>query len=104
MQGELIREKEAKDEVVIEVHVPSELLEFGLYRHDIQRHLLEWLVLTLFQQEKISSGKAARFLMITRAEFLALLSRRGIAYLDFSPDELAGELKAVRELQTAAQP
>jgi len=61
--------------------------------------VIEWLVLSLFKDERISSGKAAQLLGITRIEFLALLRRRGIAYVDYSPDEVAEELAAVKSLQ-----
>jgi predicted HTH domain antitoxin len=44
---------------------------------------------------RISSVKAARLLNISRVEFLNLLRARGIAYVNFTPDELAEELAAV---------
>ncbi|MEI2421615.1 UPF0175 family protein, partial [Arthrospira platensis SPKY2] len=59
---------------------------------------LEWLVFSLFKDGHISSGKAARLLELTRVEFLALLRRRGVAYVDYSPTELAEEVAAVRAL------
>jgi hypothetical protein len=38
---------------------------------------------------------------LTRIEFLALLRRRGIAYVDYSPAEIAEELAAVNTLLTS---
>ena len=67
-----------------------------------QLHLTEWLVFSLFKDERVSSGRAARLLGITRLEFLDLLRRRGIAYLDYSPDEIAEELEAVQRLPVGA--
>jgi predicted HTH domain antitoxin len=58
----------------------------------------EWLVLSLFTEERISSGKAARLLNISRIEFLALLRVRGIAFIDYTDDELAEEFEAVEAL------
>lgn len=46
-----------------------------------------------------SSGKAARLLNISRVEFLALLRARGIAYINYTPDELAEEFAAVEALE-----
>jgi hypothetical protein len=46
----------------------------------------------------MSSGKAARLLNIGRVEFLNLLRARGIAYVNFTPDELAEELEATASL------
>ncbi len=60
--------------------------------------MAEWLVLSLFTEERISSGKAARLLNISRIEFLALLRVRGIAFIDYTDDELAEEFEAVEAL------
>jgi predicted HTH domain antitoxin len=64
-------------ETTLQVQVPSELMEYGLRPADVQRHVAEWLALSLFTEGRISSGKAARLLAIQRVEFLALLRRRG---------------------------
>ncbi len=60
--------------------------------------MIEWLVLSLFTEERVSSGKAARLLNISRIVFLALLRKRGIAYVDYSEEELAEEFAAVNKL------
>jgi len=70
----------------------------GFDQHEIQRHLSDWLVLSLFTEGRVSSGKAARLLNISRAEFLALLQSHGIAYVNYTPDELAEEFAAVEAL------
>jgi predicted HTH domain antitoxin len=80
---------------MFEVRVPAPLLRFGFDQNEIQRRLTEWLVLSLFTEGHISSGKAARLLNLSRIEFLALLRARGIAYINYTPDELAEELAAV---------
>lgn len=79
-------------ETTFEVRVPVPLVRLGFDQHEIQRRLSEWLVLSLFTEGRISSGKAARLLNISRVEFLSLLRARGIAYINFTPDELAEEL------------
>ena len=86
-------------ETTFEVHVPADLLDFGLGRDEIQRHVTEWLVLSLFTDGHVSSGKAAKLLDITRVEFLRLLRRRGVAYIDYSAEELEDEFKAVETLE-----
>lgn len=85
-------------EASFEIRVPADLLEFGFDQQQIQRHVREWLVLSLFK-EGISSGKAAKLLNITRIEFLHLLQRRGIAYIDYTSEELAEEFNSVEALQ-----
>ncbi len=75
-------------ETSFEIHVPAPLLQLGLDREDVQRRVIEWLVFSLFTEERISSGKAARLLHLSRVEFLDLLRARGIAYLDYSGADL----------------
>lgn len=85
-------------ETTFEVRVPADLLQFGFNQEQVQHHVTEWLVLSLFTEGHISSGKAATLLNITRGEFLALLRRRGIAYVDYTSAELAEEFEAVEAL------
>lgn len=85
-------------ESIVEVRIPTSLLHLGLDRDEIERRVTEWLVLSLFIEERISSGKAARLLNMSRIDFLALLCKQGIAYLDYSDDELADEFAAVKKL------
>ena len=85
-------------ETIVEVRVPTPLLQLGLDRDEVQRRVTEWLVLSLFTEDRISSGKAARLLNLSRLDFLALLRRRGIAYIDYSEDELTDEFAAVEKL------
>ena len=87
-----------------EVQIPTELLSYGFQPDDIQNQVTEWLVLSLFKDGRVSSGKAARLLGLTRIEFLALLRRRGMAYIDFSPAELAEEFAAAKSLPVGAKP
>jgi predicted HTH domain antitoxin len=83
------------NEAVFEVHIPANLLDFGFDKEQIQKNIHEWLVLSLFTDGQISSGKAARLLNITRIEFLGLLRRRGIAYVDYTAEELKEEFDTV---------
>ncbi len=83
---------------IIEIQLPSPFLKLGLSKKDIQQRTVEWLALSLFTEGRISSGKAASLLNITRTEFLDLLRERGIAYLDYSEEELAEEFAAVDTL------
>ena len=86
-------------ETTLEVRVPTELLQFGIDQGEIQRRVNEWLVISLFSEGQISSGKAARFLGMSRIDFLALLRRRGVAYVNYTPDELTEELAAADNLK-----
>lgn len=85
-------------ETTFEVRLPMPLLRFGLDKDDVQRRVTEWLVLSLFVEDRLSSGKAARLLNIGRVAFLDLLRARGISYLDYTADELTEEFAAVKAL------
>jgi predicted HTH domain antitoxin len=85
-------------DIALEIHLSRPLLDLGISREDVQQRIQEWLVLSLFTDERISSGRAARLLGMSRMDFLALLHRRGIAYLDYSPDEWCEEVETARSL------
>lgn len=85
-------------QTTLEIQVPAPLLRLGISREDVSQRVTEWLVLSLFTEGHISSGKAGKLLGISRVEFLALLRKRGIAYLDYSEDELAEEWRVAQDL------
>ena len=87
-------------DTMFEIHIPTPLLQMGINRDDVEQRINEWLVLSLFTEDCISSGKAARLLSISRIEFLALLRKQGIAYINYSEEELAEEFDAVDRLST----
>ena len=91
-------------ETTFEVRLPLPLLRLGLDKDDVQQRVTEWLVLSLFVEGRISSGKAARLLNISRMAFLDLLRARGISYLDYTSDELAEEFAAVKMLNVKPSP
>ena len=79
-------------ETTCSVRVPGNLLNPGSSQDEIQRRISEWLVLSLFSEGKISSGKAGKLLGLSRLEFIELLRERGIAYINYSKDELNSRL------------
>jgi predicted HTH domain antitoxin len=84
---------------VFPISLPNQFLHFGFDQAEIQNRVVEWLVLSLFTEGRISSGKAANWLNLSRVEFLAFLRNRGIAYLNYTPTELAAEFAAVESLK-----
>lgn len=97
----VIKRKElAMSEITFEVTVPPDLVQFGFNQNHVQRNVKEWLVLSLFTDRHVSSGKAAKLLDISRIDFLALLRKRGIAYIDYSQQELDEEFDSVKTLET----
>ena len=84
--------------VTVEVTLPKEMLSFGMDKDDVNREVHKWLVLSLFRDDPESSGKAASLLGITRREFLELLHREGVAYLDDTEEEIEAEALSARNL------
>lgn len=56
----------------------------------------EYIVLGLYQENRISGGKAAELLGVTRRGFVALLARRGIDYFRLTPDEWVEKVDTVK--------
>lgn len=87
-------------DTTFEVRVPSALLQYGINQREVQQRLKEWLVISLFTDGRASSGKAAQLLGISRIGFLDLLRSRGVAYVNYSPEEIAEELAAAKAVQS----
>ena len=77
--------------VTLQVTLPKKLLAYGMGKEDLNREVGKWLVFSLFRAGRVSSGKAASLLGMTRREFLELLHREGIAYFDYSTNSLPDE-------------
>ena len=56
----------------------------------------ELIILGLYQENRISGGKAAELLGLTRLGFASLLTRKGMDYFRLTPDEWAEEVAVVR--------
>jgi len=85
------------------IKIPEIMTQFGFSKEEVQNHIEEWLVLSLFTQERISSGKAAQLLNISRIEFLKLLQRYHINYFNYTDEELSEEFAAVKQLSVTNQ-
>ena len=57
----------------------------------------EYILLGLYLEGRISGGKAAELLGLTRRGFVSLLARKGIDYFHLSPDEWADEMSVVND-------
>ena len=56
----------------------------------------EYIILGLYQENRISGGKAAELLGVTRRGFVALLARKGIDTFRLTSDEWAEEVDTVK--------
>lgn len=85
-----------------QIKIPQKFLDLGVTPADVQDRVIEWLALSLFVQDRISFGKAAELLGISRVEWIDRLREHGIAYLDWSEDEIRDEIAAVAEYEPPA--
>ena len=84
------------DTMTLEVTMPKDLYAaLGFSRAEAARQLKEFSVIGLYQERRISAGKAAEMLDLHKAEFIRLLARTGVPYFDYTAEELADEFHTV---------
>jgi len=83
------------------VTIREQFEQFDVNEGELQRLFDECLVIQLFRQGQITSGKAGELLGVGRAGFMALLRERGIPYVDWTAEELQAEFDAVADLVPA---
>lgn len=78
------------------VEVPEHAVNmFGGNEASFGREMYEAAVVQWYDEGRISSGRGAEFLGITRAEFLNLLLRHNVTPFQYTPEELVKELSGV---------
>jgi predicted HTH domain antitoxin len=68
---------------------------FGKDEKRFGREMYETAVVKWYDEGHISSGKGAELLGISRADFLEVLFRHQVSPFQYTPEELANELKGV---------
>jgi predicted HTH domain antitoxin len=66
---------------------------FGGDESRFGREMYETAVVKWYDEGRISSGKGAEMLGLSRAEFLDLLFRHQVSPFQYTPEELAAEFK-----------
>lgn len=82
-----------------QVMLPNDLLALLGAQAQASEAIKEFTVLGLFQESRISAGKAAELLGLTLPGFVALLARKGIPYFRYDSQDWAQEVTAVRQWQ-----
>ena len=67
----------------------------GSSKAEVVESLKEFSILGLYLERRISAGKAANLMGISKREFVRRLARRGIPYFDYTVEELEGEFLSV---------
>lgn len=82
----------------VELDVPRDLLgALDVTEDELGPRLKKLIALELFREERISSGKAAELIGISKTAFVDLLDRHGISYFTERPEEIASQVEAMRE-------
>lgn len=80
----------------VPVEVPEDAVRrFGGDEARFGREMYEAAVVQWYDESRISSGRGAELLGIPRAEFPELLRRHNVTPFQYTPQELADELKGV---------
>jgi predicted HTH domain antitoxin len=83
----------------VQVELGQDLIELLEELHrPVKESARELIVLELYRQGEVSSGKSAELLGMRRDEFIRYASERGIPYLQLDGDELRREIEDSRSL------
>ena len=83
----------------VQVEIGQDLIDLLEELHrPVREAARELIVLELYRQGEVSSGKAAELLGMQRADFIRYASERGIPYLQLSEEELRREVEDSRSL------
>ena len=70
----------------VTIGVPARLFELGLTEAEVHGLTNRWLVISMFQQGKITSSEAGALLSTDRDGFLNMLDKLGVLYEDVPQD------------------
>jgi predicted HTH domain antitoxin len=83
----------------VALELPRDLLAaLDVSQAEIEVRLRQLIALELVREGRISSGKGAELLGISKLAFIQLLAEHGVDYFTESPRELAAEVLALEEL------
>ncbi|MGC9357774.1 MAG: UPF0175 family protein [Anaerolineae bacterium] len=87
--------------MTVALELPRDLLgALEVPQTQMEARLRELIALELFREGRISSGKGAELLGISKLAFVQLLSQHGINYFTESPEELEAEVTMLEQLLT----
>ena len=87
-------------DTTLEITLPAEFVALLGAQPQASAAAREYVILGLFQEDRISGGKAAEILGLTRLSFIGLLARKGIPYFQLSTKEWAAEAAIVSQEMT----
>jgi predicted HTH domain antitoxin len=92
------------DTISVQINVPRDVFgAMDVPEVEIGQRLQELVALELVREGRISTGKGAEMLGISKWAFVQRMARHGIEYFSESPEELSEQLEAVQRLLEARQ-
>lgn len=87
------------DTLKVELDLPRNLIgALDVSLVELAPRLRELIAIELFREGRISSGKGAELVGISKLAFIRLLAQHDVAYFTHSPNELASEVDTVEKL------
>jgi predicted HTH domain antitoxin len=90
------------DDLTLPITLPREFIALLGAPSQASEAAREYVILGLFQEARISGGKAAELLGLTRRGFIALLARKGIPHFRMDPEEWEAEVVRIRASRPTA--
>jgi predicted HTH domain antitoxin len=85
--------------LTVALDLPRDLLgALDIPRSQLETRLRELIALELFREGRISSGKGAELLGVSKLEFVRLLAQNQVAYFTEAPEELKAEIAEAQGL------
>ncbi len=92
------------DTMTVALHLPRNLLgALDIPQEQLAEHLQTLIAIALFREGKISTGKGAELLDISKLAFVQLLAQQDVTYFTELPEELVNEVTQLRQLLSGAQ-
>jgi predicted HTH domain antitoxin len=84
------------DTATLQIALPKDFLALLGTQPQAAEIAKEFIILGLYQEGRISGGKAADLLGLTKRGFVSLLARKGLDYFRLTPEEWAEEVATVK--------
>ncbi|MCX6060587.1 MAG: UPF0175 family protein [Chloroflexi bacterium] len=93
------------DTMTVPIELPRDLLGLlDVPSEHLEPRLRELIALELFREGRLSSGKGAEMLEISKLGFIRLLAQHGISYFTETAEELKADVNQAGQIFVEKQP
>lgn len=84
--------------LTVELQIPSDAITWlNVSKAELPSALQKLIALELFREGHISAGKGAEILGVSKWNFIQLLAKHEISYVDLTEDELLADLATMKQ-------